>query len=98
MHALGAIGKVADPEPVFLEAPVRKLAGVFSLSSRFPRLKGKPMKIKIKTAKPRNVLVAAAKLRGGAGAHQSELSPRVARRAGKQRLHQLLAGRLKEDS
>jgi hypothetical protein len=56
------------------------------------------MKLKIKAVKPRNVLVAASKLRGGAGAHQSELSPRVARRAGKQRLYQLLAGRLKEES
>ncbi|MFZ4876028.1 hypothetical protein ACL9RI_13155 [Janthinobacterium sp. Mn2066] len=56
------------------------------------------MKLKIKAVKPRNVLVAATKLRSGAGAHQSELSPRVARRAGKQRLHQLLSGRLKEDS
>jgi len=62
------------------------------------RLKGSKMKLKIKAVKPRNVLVAATKLRSGAGAHQSELSPRVARRAGKQRLHQLLAGRLKEES
>jgi hypothetical protein len=31
----------------------------------------------------------------GAGAHQSEASPRAARRAGKHRLQQLLAGRLK---
>ncbi|MGK5069940.1 hypothetical protein D3C81_540090 [compost metagenome] len=56
------------------------------------------MKIKLKTTpKPRNRLVAAAKLRGGAGAHQSEASPRAARRAGKHRLQQLLAGRLKPD-
>ena len=34
------------------------------------------MKIKVKaTPKPRNPLVAAARLRGGAGAHQSEASP-----------------------
>lgn len=51
------------------------------------------LKIHIKTPKPRNALVAATKLRGGAGAHQSELSPRVARRAGKHQLQQLLAGR-----
>lgn len=51
------------------------------------------MKIEIKTPKPRNGLVAATKLRGGAGAHQSVLSPRVARRAGKHQLRQLLAGR-----
>ncbi|KKO65592.1 hypothetical protein VM94_00628 [Janthinobacterium sp. KBS0711] len=56
------------------------------------------MKIKLKaTPKPRNPLVAVAKLRGGAGAHQSETSPRVARRAGKHRLQQWLAGRLKAD-
>ncbi|MGK5009811.1 hypothetical protein [Janthinobacterium sp. MDB2-8] len=56
------------------------------------------MKIKVKaTPKPRNPLVAAARLRGGAGAHQSESSPRAARRAGKHRLLQLLAGRLKSD-
>lgn len=56
------------------------------------------MKIKVKaTSKPRNPLVAAARLRGGAGAHQSEASPRVARRAGKHRLQQWLAGRLKLD-
>ncbi|EZP38833.1 hypothetical protein OPV09_04120 [Janthinobacterium sp. TB1-E2] len=56
------------------------------------------MKIKVKaTSKPRNPLVAAAKLRGGAGAHQSEASPRAARRAGKHRLQQMLAGRLKVD-
>ena len=51
------------------------------------------MKIHIKPPKPRNGLVAATKLRGGAGAHQSERSPRVARRAGKHQLQQLLAGR-----
>ena len=55
------------------------------------------MKLKLKTPKPRNPLVAAAKLRGGAGAHQSEASPRAARRAGKHRLQQLLAGRLKPE-
>ena len=56
------------------------------------------MKIKVKaTSKPRNPLVAAAKLRGGACAHQSEVSPRAARRAGKHRLQQMLAGRLKAD-
>ena len=56
------------------------------------------MKIKVKaTPKPRNPLVAAAKLRGGAGAHQSESSPRAARQAGKHRLLQLLAGRLTSD-
>ena len=55
------------------------------------------MKMKLKTPKPRNPLVAAAKLRGGAGAHQSEVSPRAARRAGKHRLQQLLSGRVKED-
>ncbi|OEZ67543.1 hypothetical protein JAB5_31360 [Janthinobacterium sp. HH103] len=56
------------------------------------------MKIKVKIPpKPRNPLVAAAKLRGGAGAHQSEASPRAARRAGKHRLQQLLAGRLKPE-
>jgi len=99
VHALGAIGNVADPEPVFLENPGEETRrGFFFLNLGFPGKKGKTMKIKIKTVKPRNVLVAVTKLRGGAGAHQSELSPRVARRAGKQRLHQLLAGRLKEDS
>lgn len=56
------------------------------------------MKLKLKTPKPRNRLVAAARLRGGAGAHQSEVSPRAARRAGKHRLQQLLSGRLKEDT
>jgi len=55
------------------------------------------MKIKLKNPRPRNPLVAAAKLRGGAGAHQSEVSPRAARRAGKHRLRQLLSGRLKEE-
>ena len=61
-------------------------------------LKGDTMKIKVKaTPKPRNPLVAAARLRGGAGAHQSESSPRAARRAGKHRLQQWLAGRLKPD-
>jgi len=56
------------------------------------------MKIKVKaTSKPRNPLVAAAKLRGGAGAHQSEASPRAARRAGQPRQQQMLAGRLKPD-
>ena len=56
------------------------------------------MKIKVKaTPKPRNPLVAAAKLRGGAGVHQSEASPRAARRAGTHRLQQLLAGRLKPE-
>ena len=56
------------------------------------------MKIKLKPAsKPRNPLVAAATLRGGAGAHQSEASPRAARRAGKHHLQQLLAGRVKDD-
>lgn len=55
------------------------------------------MKMKLKTPKPRNPLVAAAKLRGGAGAHQSEVSPRAARRAGKNRLRQLLSGRVKEE-
>ena len=56
------------------------------------------MKIKVKaTPKPRNPLVVAAKLRGGAGAHQSEASPRAALRAGKHRLQQWLAGRLKPD-
>jgi hypothetical protein len=61
-------------------------------------LKGNTMKIKVKaTPKPRNPLVAAARLRGGAGAHQSEASPRAARRAGKHRLQQLLAGRLKPE-
>lgn len=56
------------------------------------------MKIKVKaTPKPRNPLVAAARLRGGAGTHQSEASPRAARRAGKHRLQQLLAGRLKPE-
>ena len=54
------------------------------------------MKMKLKTPKPRNPLVAATKLRGGAGAHQSEASPRAARRAGKNRLRQLLSGRVKE--
>ncbi len=55
------------------------------------------MKIKLKNPRPRNPLVAAAKLRGGAGAHQSEASPRAARRAGKHRLRQLLSGRAKEE-
>ena len=56
------------------------------------------MKIKVKaTPKPRNPLVAAAKLRGGAGAHQSEASPRAARRAGNHRLQQWQAGRRKPD-
>ncbi|MDN2678725.1 hypothetical protein [Janthinobacterium sp. SUN033] len=56
------------------------------------------MKIKVKaTSKPRNPLVAAARLRGGAGVHQSVASPRAARRAGKHRLQQWLAGRLKAD-
>ena len=58
------------------------------------------MKLKLKlkpVSKPRNPLVAAARLRGGAGAHQSESSPRAARRAGKHRLQQWLAGRLKPD-
>ncbi|WP_257219367.1 hypothetical protein [Janthinobacterium sp. BJB446] len=56
------------------------------------------MKIKVKaTPKPRNPLVAAARLRGGAGAHQSVASPRATRRAGKHRLQQLLAGRLKAE-
>ena len=56
------------------------------------------MKIKVKaTPKPRNPLGAAATLRGGAGAHQSDVSPRAARRAGKHRLQQMLAGRLKAD-
>jgi len=55
------------------------------------------MKVKLKTPKPRNPLVAAAKLRGGAGAHQSEQSPRAARRAGKHQLQQLLSGRIKPE-
>ena len=55
------------------------------------------MKMKLTTPKPRNPLVAAAKLRGGAGAHQSDASPRAARRAGKHHLQQLLAGRVKDD-
>ena len=55
------------------------------------------LKLKFKNPKPRNPLVAAAKLRGGAGAHQSEVSPRAARRAGKHRLRQLLSGRVKEE-
>ena len=55
------------------------------------------MKLKLKNPTPRNPLVAAAKVRGGAGAHQPDVSPRAARRAGKNRLRQLLSGRVKEE-
>ena len=68
-----------------------------SASLPFVHPLGNIMKIKLKTPKPRNALVAAARLRGGAGAHQSEVSPRAARRAGKNRLRQLLSGRVKDE-
>ncbi len=55
------------------------------------------LKLKLKTPKPRNPGGGAATWRGGAGPHQSEVSPRAARRAGKHRLQQLLAGRVKAD-
>lgn len=92
---LGAIGMLPIPSRC-LSNPGEETCRVFLFWTS--GLKGNTMKIKLKaTPKPRNPLVAVAKLRGGAGAHQSETSPRVARRAGKHRLQQWLAGRLKAD-
>ena len=54
------------------------------------------MKLTIKNLKPRNPLVAAAKLRQ-AGAHGAHESARRTRRAEKQALRKLLAGRMQKE-